>query len=120
MFTPISVEKQYERTATDNLRVLVVGAGIAGVTIAQLLRRGGRHPVLIERGDSRLAPGYMLALMPMVDAVLDEVGVRDAYRAASVPLERYAVHGAHRPHAAGGLDDQHLGPLWRLSGDRAW
>jgi salicylate hydroxylase len=93
MFTPTSVEKQYEQTIGDDLRVLVVGAGIAGVTIAQLLRRGGRHPVLIERGDPESAPGYMLALMPTVDAALDDIGVRDRYRRESVSLERYAVHG---------------------------
>ena len=93
MFTPISVEKQYEHAGRDDLRILIVGAGIAGVTAAQLLRRGGRHPVLVERGDSKSAPGYMLALMPMVDAALDDLGVRDRYRAHSVSLERYAVHG---------------------------
>lgn len=93
MLTPTSVEKQYEQTRADDLRVLVVGAGIAGVTVAQLLRRSRRHPVLIERGDGESAPGYMLALMPMVDAALDDIGVREAYRAASVSLERYAVHG---------------------------
>ena len=93
MFTPISVEKQYEQAGRDDLRILIVGAGIAGVTAAQLLRRSGRHPVLVERGDSKSAPGYMLALMPMVDAALDDLGVRDRYRAASVSLERYAVHG---------------------------
>ena len=49
--------------------------------------------MLIERGDGASAPGYMLALMPMVDAALDDLGVREAYRAASVSLERYAVHG---------------------------
>ena len=93
MFSPVNVRKQYERTATDDLRILVVGAGIAGITAAQLLRRGGRHPVLIERGADESHPGYMLALMPMVDAALDDLGVRDRYRAASVSLERYAVHG---------------------------
>src|SRR5688500_14949115 len=93
MFTPISVEKQYEHAGRDDLRILIVGAGIAGVTAAQLLRRGGRHPVLVERGDSESAPGYMLALMPMVDAAIDDLGVRDRYRAHSVSLERYAVHG---------------------------
>jgi 2-polyprenyl-6-methoxyphenol hydroxylase-like FAD-dependent oxidoreductase len=49
--------------------------------------------VLIERSDGAGAAGYMLALMPMVDAALDDLGVRDRYRAASVSLERYAVHG---------------------------
>lgn len=93
MFGPVSVVKQYERAATDDLRILVVGAGIAGITAAQLLRRDGRHPVLIERAENELHPGYMLALMPMVDAALDDLGVRDRYREASVSLERYAVHG---------------------------
>ncbi|RAV11975.1 FAD-dependent monooxygenase [Mycolicibacterium sp. GF69] len=93
MLSPTSLEKQYELAAEDDLRILVVGAGIAGVTVAQLLRRSGRHPVLIERAESSQSQGYMLALMPMVDAALDDLGVREKYRAASVPLERYAVHG---------------------------
>ncbi|KUI04403.1 NAD(P)/FAD-dependent oxidoreductase [Mycobacterium sp. IS-3022] len=93
MLSPTSLEKQYEQAVTDALRVLVVGAGTAGVTAAQLLRRDGRHPVLIERAESSSAQGYMLALMPMVDAALDDLGVHEAYRAASTPLGRYAVHG---------------------------
>lgn len=93
MFSPTTLDDQYEQAATDDLRILVVGAGIAGVTAAQLLRRDGRRPVLIERSTDSPARGYMLALMPMVDAALDDLGVRDGYRAAGVPLERYAVHG---------------------------
>ncbi len=65
MFTPATVLKQYEAAHRDDLRILIVGAGIAGVTVEQLLRRSGRHPVLIERGDGRSAAGYMLALMPL-------------------------------------------------------
>ncbi|MBO0676962.1 FAD-dependent monooxygenase [Mycolicibacterium sp. S2-37] len=86
-----SAEKQYRRAAKDDLRILVVGAGIAGVTAAQLLRRGGRHPVLVERAADGSHPGYMLALMPMVDAAIDDLGVRERYRAASVRMTRYAV-----------------------------
>lgn len=93
MFVPKSVEAQYEQARADDLRVLVVGAGIAGVTAAQLFRRGGRHPVLIERAHDASAAGYMLALMPMVDGAIDDLGVRDRYRASSVSFDRYAVHG---------------------------
>lgn len=68
--------------------MLVVGAGVAGVTVAQLLRRQGLHPVLVERSAREAGSGYMLALMPLVDPVLDALGVREPYRAASVGLDR--------------------------------
>ncbi len=67
------------------------------MTAAQLLRRDGRHPVLIERAADDSHPGYMLALMPMVDQALEELGVREQYRENSVPLSRYAAH-SHTGH----------------------
>ena len=92
VFRTVPVAQQYEEIGAGP-RILVVGAGIAGITVAQLLRRSGLRPVLIERGHERGHPGYMLALMPMVDPVLDELAVRDRYRAASVPLNRYGLFG---------------------------
>lgn len=92
MFRTVSVQQQYEQPRSGP-RVLIVGAGIAGATAAQLLRRAGLRPVLIERGHERGHPGYMLALMPMVDPVLDELGIREGYRAASIPLARYGLYG---------------------------
>ncbi|WP_280459260.1 FAD-dependent oxidoreductase [Nocardia carnea] len=89
MRKPVGVEDQYARAADDDMKILVVGAGIAGVTIAQLLRRDGRNPVLIERAAGEGHPGYMLALMPMVDAALDDLGVRQIYVDNSIPLGRY-------------------------------
>lgn len=92
MLNPASIDDQYARTSEDDLRVLIVGAGIAGLTAAQLLRRDGRHPVLIERAPDEGHPGYMLALMPMVDQALDDLGVREHYRDNSIPLGRYGFH----------------------------
>lgn len=92
MLHPASVDEQYARTSDDDLRVLVVGAGMAGLTAAQMLRRDGRHPVLIERNPDEGHPGYMLALMPMVDQALEDLGVREHYRADSIPLGRYGFH----------------------------
>ncbi|MGV0742391.1 FAD-dependent oxidoreductase [Mycolicibacterium sp. XJ870] len=91
MFSPTSVEDQYDQAASDDMRILVVGAGIAGLTAAQLLRIHGRHPVLIERSVDGAHPGYMLALMPMADVALDDLGVRESYRCASIPLDRYGL-----------------------------
>ncbi|WP_432498050.1 FAD-dependent oxidoreductase [Kineococcus auxinigenes] len=83
------VRTQLAATGGDALRVLVVGAGVAGLSAAQLLRRDGLHPVLVERSAPGAAAGYVLALLPMVDPVLDALGVHGAYRARSAPLRRY-------------------------------
>ncbi|RZQ65856.1 FAD-dependent oxidoreductase [Amycolatopsis suaedae] len=93
MLEPTEFADQYARACRDDLRILVVGAGIAGITAAQLLRRDGRNPVLVERSRDGGHPGYMLALMPMVDPVLDDLGIRADYRARSTPLARYGLHG---------------------------
>lgn len=98
MITTVPFDEQYEAAESDDLRILVVGAGIAGITVTQLLRRQGRHPVLIERSrDSETMTdddhaGYMLALMPMVDPVFADLGVREHYRQSSVAIDRYAFH----------------------------
>ena len=95
MFIATSLNAQLARAQADHLRVLVVGAGVAGLTLAQALRAGGLHPVLVERAADHADDGYMLALMPLVEPVLRQAGVRDAYRARSVRFHRYVLHGRH-------------------------
>ncbi|SDD48194.1 FAD-dependent oxidoreductase [Glycomyces harbinensis] len=91
MLESTSLRAQLEAARTDRRRVLVIGAGIAGVTLARLLRGRGLHPVLVERAGPDAPSGYMLALMPLVDPVLAELGLTEAYRAASVPMNRYRI-----------------------------
>lgn len=91
MLTPTSLDEQLRAADQDPLRVLVAGAGVAGRTVAQLLRRGGLHPVLVERSGEDAGAGYMLALMAMADPVIGELGVRERYLAASVGLGRYGI-----------------------------
>ncbi|WP_426936418.1 FAD-dependent oxidoreductase [Brevibacterium sp. LE-L] len=100
-------------------RILIVGAGIAGITLAQLLRARGMNPVLIDRsadagrmiGDNRA--GYMLALMPMVEPIIDELDRREAYLDASVGISRYIAHA----HTGRVLRQDHLGDLLAEYGD---
>lgn len=86
--TPLAEQIAAQRE--DRLRVLIVGAGVAGLTLAAMLRRDGLHPVLIDRMPDDDHPGYMLALMPLVDRAFADLGLRERYRAASIPLNRYA------------------------------
>ena len=95
MLTATPLSAQIDAQHDDRLRVLIAGAGIAGLTLAALLRRQGLHPVLIERMPQMAHPGYMLALMPMVDAAFDEIGCHDDYVARSTPIATYASR-SHR------------------------
>src|SRR5918995_3137262 len=91
MLEPVALGDQLAAVRRDSLRVLVVGAGVAGVTLAQYLRTAGRDPVLAERRAGDADPGYMLGLMPLVDPALRHLGVEDAYRERSVPVRRYLL-----------------------------
>ena len=44
------------------MRILIVGAGIGGMTLAALLKQRGFHPALIERGPDFEHTGNMLDL----------------------------------------------------------
>jgi 2-polyprenyl-6-methoxyphenol hydroxylase-like FAD-dependent oxidoreductase len=93
MRIPTSLDDQIAAAREDRLRVLIAGAGVAGVTLAQLLRRDGLRPVLIERAAPDADKGYMLGLMPLVEPVIRRLGVEEPFRDASVGLHRYRLHG---------------------------
>ncbi|MGD9879776.1 MAG: FAD-dependent oxidoreductase [Reyranella sp.] len=77
------------------MRVLIVGAGIAGLTLSALLRQKGMVPQIVERAGDFHASGYMLALFPMGNRVLHGLGAYDAFRAASEPMDTYTMCNGH-------------------------
>ncbi|WP_300266261.1 NAD(P)/FAD-dependent oxidoreductase [Microbacterium sp.] len=113
MLIDTALQTQLDAQRDDRLRVLIVGAGVAGLTLAALLRRGGLHPAVIERMPSMAHPGYMLALMPIVDVVFDDLGIHEQYVAHSSPLSRYAF----RSHTGKTLRSDDLGDLMSMHGD---
>ena len=113
MLTTTPLQQQLDTQRDDRLRVVIAGAGVAGLTLAAMLRTQGLHPVLIERMPQMEHPGYMLALMPIVDAALRDIGAHDAYLASSTPLARYAF----RSHRGKTLRSDDLGALLEVHGD---
>jgi salicylate hydroxylase len=113
VLTPTPIDTQFAALEGDSLRVLVVGAGVAGTALTQLLRSQGLHPMLIERAAPQGNPGYMLALMPMVDPVIDDLGVRTAYFAQGTALDRYRL----RSHIGRVIRDDPMGELMSRYGD---
>lgn len=91
----VPLATQLAAGTADRVRVLVIGAGIAGTALAQLLRRQGLHPVLLERAGPDADRGYMLNLLPLADPVLDRLDVAAAYRGHSLAVPRYLIRGRH-------------------------
>ncbi|TVM30319.1 FAD-dependent oxidoreductase [Oceanidesulfovibrio marinus] len=88
--------KRIERQlAGARLRVLIIGAGIAGATLGALLRRRGEPAAIIERSDGEEDGGYMLGLMPLGGRVLNGLGLAQEYEAGSLPVRFYILHDRH-------------------------
>ena len=96
------------------MRVLISGAGIAGLSLALRLRQRGMTPIVIERSPRLRDGGYMLGLSdPGLDAA-ERMGVADALRAARQMPKRlvYVDRDGRERFALGGP------ALDRLVGER--
>lgn len=74
------------------MRVLIVGGGVAGLTLAARLRQRGLHPTVIDRLTSYGAAGYAITLWPLGSRVLHDLGLWHRFVRASQPLRRYVIH----------------------------
>ena len=94
MFQEAALQQQLDGIPAGECRVLIVGAGVAGATLAALLRGRGHHPVLVERSRPAAAAGYMLGLLPLVDPVIRALGIEEDYVNASVGMHEYRMRGS--------------------------
>jgi 2-polyprenyl-6-methoxyphenol hydroxylase-like FAD-dependent oxidoreductase len=69
------------------MRVLISGAGIAGLTAAYWLQRYGLTPTVVERAPSLVTGGYKIDVRGTALQVLERMGVYDAVVAASTDMQ---------------------------------
>jgi 2-polyprenyl-6-methoxyphenol hydroxylase-like FAD-dependent oxidoreductase len=69
------------------MRILISGAGIAGLTVAYWLRRYGFTPTIVERAPSLLTGGYKIDVRGTALQVLRRMGIQDAVVAASTDMQ---------------------------------
>jgi 2-polyprenyl-6-methoxyphenol hydroxylase-like FAD-dependent oxidoreductase len=69
------------------MRVLISGAGPAGLTVAYWLRRCGFLPTIVERAPSLLTGGYKIDVRGTALQVLRRTGIHDAVVAASTDMQ---------------------------------
>ncbi|MBN2745361.1 MAG: FAD-dependent monooxygenase [Bacteroidales bacterium] len=78
----------------QNFNILIVGAGVAGLTCANLLKKQGAQFKLIEKEsfDNFNGSGYMLGLLPLGGRVLTELDLDKEYFDHSMEMANYEIH----------------------------
>ena len=71
-----------------NGRVLISGAGIAGLTLAICLKEWGEDPVVVEQSPSLPDQGYMMDFFGSGWDVAERMGLTDALRALRYPIDK--------------------------------
>lgn len=89
-------------------RILIVGGGIAGLSLLAALRRHGIDAELIERNPRWEPVGGGIAVQPNAMRVLDKLGVGEAVRRAGAVIHRWQF----RDHDGDLLCEIALEPLW--------
>ena len=77
------------------MRILIVGGGMAGWTLAGHLRRRGITPVLVEKVSEYRRVGFFIGLYPFSANTLRETGCYDRYREEALAVERYVMLDGH-------------------------
>ncbi|MCA1719478.1 MAG: NAD(P)-binding protein [Actinobacteria bacterium] len=65
-----------------------MGGGVAGLTLAALLRQRGEEPTVVEKVEEYGRAGYVITLWPMGNRVLRGLGLSEGFRQLGAPLER--------------------------------
>ncbi|KTD17049.1 FAD-dependent oxidoreductase [Legionella jordanis] len=73
------------------MRVLIVGAGIAGLTLAALLKQREIPCEIIERQANLSNAGYMLGIYPLGSKVLYGLGLMRDFIEGTVPADNYIM-----------------------------
>jgi len=73
------------------MRVLIVGGGISGLTLAGLLRQRGFSPVLVERAPEYGSVGYIIVLWPSGSRILKGLGLYRRLLEVGLPFSTYNV-----------------------------
>ncbi|KAG0033614.1 hypothetical protein BGZ81_007872 [Podila clonocystis] len=77
-------------------KVLIVGAGLGGITLGILLEKAGVPYKIIEKSTIVWPLGSAISLGPMVFSLLEQIGLAEQFMAQSKPLLSIDVDNGRR------------------------
>jgi 2-polyprenyl-6-methoxyphenol hydroxylase-like FAD-dependent oxidoreductase len=83
----LKAAETYDVPCGDYMKILISGAGPAGLIAAYWLRRYGFHPSIVERAPSLSVGGYKIDVRGAALQVLRQMGVHDAVVAAHTNMQ---------------------------------
>ena len=75
----------------SEMRILIVGGGVSGLTLAGLLQQRGFRPTLVERIPEYGKVGYIIVLWPSGSRILKGLGLYRDLLDAGLPFTKYNV-----------------------------
>ena len=76
----------------QDLRVLIIGGGIGGMTAAIAMRKAGHHVTVIERDKEWAVFGVGIIQQANVVRAMDQLGLLDDYLSAGVTFDKVVIH----------------------------
>lgn len=74
-----------------DMRTLIIGGGVAGLTLAALLQQRGFHPTLVERAPEYGKVGYVIVLWPSGSRILKGLGLYEKLMDVGCEFTHYYV-----------------------------
>lgn len=100
------------------MRILIVGGGIAGLTLAAKLQQQGRTPVVVEKAHEYADVGYGIGLYPLGSCVLHGLGVYGDLVERGLEVKHYEI-ADHVGEILQSLDmsviTDEIGPMFMLA-----
>jgi 2-polyprenyl-6-methoxyphenol hydroxylase-like FAD-dependent oxidoreductase len=90
----------------EDLRVIIVGGGLVGLTAAIAFKRLGAQVTLIEQAPEIRAAGASINLWKNALNVFDDLGIGEQIRATGVSLEAWFYDAAGKRYRAPGYDPE--------------
>src|SRR5579859_7725960 len=78
-------------SASGRFKTLIIGAGVAGTSLAALLGRWGERPVIVERGKRDTTAGYNLGIYPVGGRITHGLGLFPRFADMTAAMRRYQL-----------------------------